>query len=212
MSDNPYASPSDEPAVVRDSIALSPPQSVKFELTEEDVLDLNDYLTRYNPTMKSIIRRGQIVMFVLAGVFLLLAALIQQSNGSKAFSGGMILGVILMTAFGFAHPARIRRSSKKHNLQFLKSGANKGVFTEKLITIDREGVTQQDDAGHAFRKWWTFEKIVQNDRQLFLFYTSTQAFLIPSRAFVDEVSFEAFATLAERLWDAGKREHELASS
>ncbi len=72
------------------------------------------------------------------------------------------------------------------------------------FTFCEDGVQVESSDGRTLIFWGSLKRVVVNDRRVLLFLGATGAFVLPKRAFADESSFRALATVAEVRWKSAR--------
>ena len=86
---------------------------------------------------------------------------------------------------------------KSHTRKLYSESENKGLIGEHTMVIDPEGVTERSVVGESKTTWSGIEKIVHDDKYIYLYIGSLQAHVIPKRAFQNPDDAETFLQLAQ---------------
>jgi hypothetical protein len=202
-TDNPYASPSAERAAPIEVPHLEPPQSVSYQLTEEEALQMSEYIQSINQTYQRYVAKGGRRLLVMAAIVAFLATYIAIVD-SITNPICMMLGIASATIFIIAtlNRFRIKRINRKLAKEVLARDGGYLLDRKYHATLLGDGFQMSDEDGHTFRKWKSVARVVRLERLLLIFPASLTAFAIPGRAFYDEAGFEGYVALAKQLWSA----------
>lgn len=200
-ADNPYSSPTDLQPPMAEGLQLEVPQTVSFHLTEDELVALTLRIHEHLGTYQRHIRVRQRRLFAIGFALGLLSVLYYLSE----IGDGLL--PFFMASFGVALvigalrlPASTRKFSEKFTRDSLAAESSELLDREFRATLLAEGFQMADQHGHGFRKWQAVPKLDRRDDMLLVYVTGTTAHGIPSRAFLNEQTYNAFCDLAERLW------------
>lgn len=202
-TDNPYASPTAERTPPILAPHLEPPQSVSFQLTEEEVLASLRHIHGTNRTVDRHLRKRRRTLFILSAIMALLSLALWRSGGEAGQWIALMFG--MMSAIYCILAVRLKARSMKAWSKYARESLadEETLFDRKLqATLFEEGIQFTDDDGHSFRKWRAVPRVEVVAGQLLVYQTSASVNTIPGRAFYDEAAFEGYAALAQRLWSA----------
>ncbi|WP_442482373.1 YcxB family protein [Aeoliella sp. SH292] len=202
-TDNPYASPSGERTAPIIAPHLEPPQSVSFQPSLQDQMEVFDHIARVHETWRQYFRHRQKTTFAVAagaaGVSIVIAIADTVWN---PFCGVAALGAVAIGIAALWLPAHLmRRHREKYRVQLapLSDTYLSFVLTTALLP---EGFQASDERGHSFRKWKFVPKVEKIEGLLLVYFEDASPYAIPERAFFNEAAFEGYAALAKRLWSA----------
>ena len=143
---------------------------------------------------------GGIVVFCI-----LLPLIVTAYTPTKGVGWGVIAGasvVVFVPLFLFVfQPWIVSRSVRRR----LKERGNARILEPQMVEITPEGIRRSSDSSESFNLWKAVVRIANTDAHAFIYLTSTAAFVIPSRAFVDEASFLSFLDTARRYREEARR-------
>ncbi|MCO6047013.1 YcxB family protein [Aeoliella sp. ICT_H6.2] len=200
-SENPYASPALPASASREVPRLEPPQSVSFQLTEEELLATANHINNSNIVLQRFVRRRQrgllMVAFVVAAIALGLAVI------DSIYSPFVWINLALAVGLGigaFRLRRNVQRANNRIGREMLENEAGGILDRKNRATLFDEGFELADQDGHSFRKWSSVAKVERIEQLLLIYVVASAAHCIPSRAFFDDPAFEGYCNLAERLW------------
>jgi hypothetical protein len=99
--------------------------------------------------------------------------------------------------FLFWYPAYSRWLLVRNTRKLYEGGQNKGALGNHIIGLDAEGVTEISEVGESRIAWSGIEKVEENGAYVFLYVGSSQAHVIPKRAFLSQGEAVEFFKLAQ---------------
>lgn len=200
-TDNPYASPVEEPPAANDDLVLAVPQTASFRLTEDELVALTLRVHEHLGTYQRHIRvrqRRLLGLGFLMGLLSVLYYLADIGDGLLAFL--MVVIALTLVITGLRLPATTRKFSEKLTRDTLAAESRDLLDRDYRATLLADGFQMADQHGHGFRRWEAVPQLDRREDMLMVYVGSTNAHAIPSRAFLNEHSYEAFCNLAEHLW------------
>jgi hypothetical protein len=164
---------------------------VEYSLTPEDFLALARFRRR-RKTQPAARWPG----LVLAGLLVLLYVLARAAPGvpAQGFLPGLGVGVFSALALSLLVVVLALRLQKT----LLKDPRNQWLFATRRITLSQEGLSIISWFARFFYRWEVVSNIGVTPGHVFLFLTSTDAAVVPRRAFRDQQHCEEFVALARR--------------
>lgn len=167
---------------------------VEYSLTPEDLLALMRSRQRMNTRPAS--------GWLWALLFGLLVVLYFLADAAPAFMPrgflpgwgvGLFCGLALFLLF-----AVLARRSQNN---VLKDARNQWLFATRRITLSPEEFSIASWFARFSYRWEAVSDIRVTPGHVFLFITSTDAAVVPRRAFRDQDHFKEFVALARRYWE-----------
>ncbi len=90
-----------------------------------------------------------------------------------------VISLIWLACFPFLLNWRISRWAK----QQVEDGENKAMLAPQTLTVDEEGLCETNEFSKQAFKWTTIERIGASTEDIYLYYSSNAAVIIPSSAF-----------------------------
>jgi hypothetical protein len=133
---------------------------------------------------------------VLLGLLVLMFVFSNAKPGAPAlgFLPGMGVGALAALALCILFVVLVLRSQNKA----LQDPRNQWLFATRRITLSPEELTITSWFARFSYRWEVIWDIGVTPDHVFLFLTSTDAAIVPRRAFRDEQQFEEFVALARR--------------
>jgi len=170
---------------------------LKYDLNIDDLTAYTLYYHTHTPKIKRK-RRVHKVLWIFITIIFLLLAVIGYSGYNFALAVISSLGFlfsIFMFYYYLTWPM-IRRRVRKELLKTYLPGKN-SVTGNHEITITPELIKSVGEMGEDIIRWDVIDNVVATEQHLFLtFHISTQAYIIPRRAFENDTGFDKFAETA----------------
>ncbi len=165
--------------------------TIEYELAEDDVVALNDYMAKNVPAIRRRIVASLAV--VSLGTFALgLLILCYSKEVGFLFMVSAVIAALFFPLF--AKTAR-RRSVRA----LLESGSNAASFGKQVLTVTPDEIRREHVLGHSANYWKGVDRIATDDQYAFVFVTSMSVIIIPRRE-LHEPTFEKFVGLAQEYW------------
>ena len=166
--------------------------TIEFERTIEDIIEFNLFHMKNSPS----IRRQALITQVAAAA---LAVMVSLSTGyllgidKKAGTGFLyVLTLVLSIAAFFVVPFLSRAEVINGFRKATKEGDNKAILGNQTISLTPDNIFVKTPAGESKYTWAVIDKIVQNDKYIFLYISSINAIVIPRKAFSTDSSLQEF--------------------
>ena len=202
MSDeiNPYSTTAQAPS--GSPFAPSPGEvsEVVHELELDDIIAFNMHHHARSPAVKRLRRFvGALslfaaVLFTFAGV-----AAAGGNRPSDAIVLFVMAGVLLVLAPILSGPLQrmvFRRSCRN----LLREGSNRAMLGTRRLRISAAGLSQSSELIETNAKWAAVEKIETTAEFAYFYIAAINAYVVPRRAFNDDLQFQTFVELARRYW------------
>lgn len=149
---------------------------IKYSLTIEDIVAFAEFHYVNFQTQQRYFCFMRVVNVL--GLFLICAFIAGMAQ-SYTF---LIVGTIGAVAYFIEYPDLKKRlviNSVKRT--YLKSD-NNAVFTAKRLTVESDKITIATENDESSATWESIEKVMENDKYLFIYTTSSAAHIIPKSA------------------------------
>lgn len=157
------------------------PTKVEYDLTKEDYIAFNMHHIDHSPTIK---RSLFIQRYVVALVFLAFPFIYSNVSGVPLLLPIIIYGAVFIIWILF-YPRYFTASMKKRILKMIDEGGNASLFGPRSFTLSETGVEEVSDQGESRSSWRSIEKIDETVDHIYVYISSINAYLIPTRAFQD---------------------------
>jgi hypothetical protein len=119
---------------------------------------------------------------------------VKRGFAALGFLPGVGLGALAALGVFLLLVVLVLRSQKT----LLKDPRNQWLFATRRISLSQEGLSIASWFARFFYRWEVVSDISLTPGHVFLFLTSTDAAVVPRRAFRDQHYFEEFVALARR--------------
>jgi hypothetical protein len=172
-----------------------------FEFDTEDLVAFNLHLLQHSTTFRRGYRKALMLLTLLGCLAVLFAVWMLSLAGGRLADSMFLLWVpLLVIGLTIAAFPWLRRRAIRQQLQrAMAEGKNVGVYGQHRLSITPEGVREDVSAGYSFRRWTAVEKIALTQDHAFLYISALSAYVLPKRAFGDELHFQQFVRSAQ-IW------------
>lgn len=160
-----------------------------YELFEDDIVAFNEIHARRSPTYRKVRVQWFFMFWFLGVVMFSLISISVQSPTNRILL--ILIGPLLLP---LRYWFRTLSRTKKWVRQILAEGENKGLFTERTVSLEPSGIRQTSSRGESTSYWSAIERLVVNDAYAFIYLDAFQAIILPRRVFDNEVAFEQFVS------------------
>ncbi|MGC4046181.1 MAG: YcxB family protein [Armatimonas sp.] len=167
--------------------------TVAFDNTEEDATEAVLYMNQHIPAVQRSQKMLRIIGYVLLAVALAyIPALFLRFSDTALFTFLYLLGMGLF--FVRFQPKAVRAHIKK----MVHSGATKSLIGHQEYRPEPNGLWHRGPLSEGILFWEGIEKVVESEKYFALHFSSSQAFLIPKRAFSSPQHSASFLALIEQ--------------
>lgn len=85
-----------------------------------------------------------------------------------------------------------RNQVRKAVESMLSEGKNREVIGKQRLTVDDKGIGEITSVSSSFSTWEGIEKVVQNEKYIFIYKSSNNAYIIPKSTFVNPLQEKEF--------------------
>lgn len=164
---------------------------IEHERTVEDLIEFSLFHVAHSPSFQRQILSWQIAMALLTTILSLSVNYLlyrQFAFTPIPFIVSILAGALVF----FIYPYLNRKSMIGRLKQMLSEGNNKTMLGNQVITTSPEGIFCKSQAGESKLNWSSIDKVMQNEKYIFLYISSTNAFVIPTNAFATENQRQEF--------------------
>jgi hypothetical protein len=169
--------------------------NIEFERTIQDVVDFNLFHMAHSPSIK----KQMLLMQVLTGVLVIplvfsIFYLVYHSINFFTFIVSISAG-----AFAFAlYPQSSRKSTISRIKKMLSEGNNKALLGHQVVSLSPEGIFVKNQTAESKIIWSTVDKVVENEKHIYLYTSSINALVIPKNCFPSEKEKRDFFEYANK--------------
>lgn len=154
--------------------------NIEYELTHNDIIEFNLFHMSHSPNMRrqTLYTRALLSLLVIIMIFSSLYFVLRISM-LISFIGCTFGGVFYFFIYPFVHEESVIRYLKK----MLSEGDNKTVLGHRIISLFPDGIFFKSQTEESKLNWSAIDKVVQNEKFIFLYTSSTNAVPIPKKCF-----------------------------
>jgi len=169
---------------------------VVYELEVEDLVER----AMHNQRQSRALRRRQLLAILLLTLVVAGLSLVMVSvQGASPFLATFVFILTFLLFFALA-PGLSRRGSRRILRKVFLEGSNRSLLGTQRLSIAPRGLIQASEVIETFVKWAAVERIETNEEYAYFFIAALQAYIVPRRAFNDDLQFRSFVELARRYW------------
>jgi hypothetical protein len=161
---------------------------IEYDLTKQDYIDFNMHYIENSPKLK---RSLFIQRFVIALVFLIFPFIFSKNSGTPFLPSFIVYGVIFILWVLF-YPKYYRTIAKKRIIKLIDKGGSAIQLGHRSITLNEEGLEEFSEQGESKSSWSSIERIEETENHIYIFIGSTNAYLVPIRAFEGRTQKDEF--------------------
>ncbi len=163
--------------------------NIDYERTIDDIIEANLFHASHSPSIKKQLLFARIVITVFIILTALTVSYIEE-NRFTLFS--LILSIFAGVLIFALYPRMNHKASIRRLKKLLNEGNNKAMLGHQIISLTPECIYSKTQAGESKINWLTINKVMQNDKYVFLYTSSINALVIPKTAFPSEREQEFF--------------------
>ncbi len=167
---------------------------ISYETQLDDLVAFNDYHARHSPSIRRMLRYFVGAVCILTALSLVFVY--RQDGGLHGISvlvtAVPVLIIVALTLLFFPHALRsiVRRQ--------LSEGTNQSILGPRTLVVSDQALVEQSAAGELQTRWGSVERVVSNDRYLFIYLSSVSAHVVPRDAFVTPEQLDQFLAAVEQ--------------
>ena len=170
---------------------------IEFERTLEDMIEFNLFHVDNSPSLRRQIFLTRVVLSLLVFLTVLLISynfFHDRPLTSSDYIGGVLGGVFLFVLYPY-----INRYSYVRRLKKLYSeGDNKAILGKHKINVSKDDLMAVTPAGESKIKWSSINKIMKNEKFIFLYISAASAIMIPRKSFADRQMEDGFLKIVHQ--------------
>jgi hypothetical protein len=153
---------------------------VEYERTQKDLVEFSLFHIDNSKNIQRQLLLTQIIGGLLIFVAPILFVYTQYSELSMI---GFFISLVAGILFYIWYPKYYRSYATKHVKKMLSEGSNKALLGKQTITLSSEGVLSKAQSGESKMLWTSVEKVVQNEKYIFIYMGAINAYVIPKNSF-----------------------------
>ena len=163
--------------------------NLEFERTEEDLVEFNLFHYDNSPSIRKQVFAVQILLTIL--IFGAVAStFVRYAPISSLILGGIFGGLTYIVV-----PYMYKRSIVKQVRKMLKEGSNISLLGHHEMRLSSDGINYKMVASETKLNWSSVERVVENDKYIYMYIGSMQALVIPKNVFVSSNHQKEFLDL-----------------
>lgn len=171
--------------------------SIEYELVPEDFVAFQKHFSKHSQTGRKKSHWRWILMS------LVLVVLTLNFFSPKRISGDnwwiWLVGLLFLWAVFYV---MANREQNRRVHQMFEDGSNKLLFGKRMVYITPDEFSESSMFCQTILKWAGIQNLVTTADHLFVYISTTTAFVVPRRAFRDESSFKTFSETAMAYYKA----------
>jgi len=170
---------------------------IQYTNTIEDIIEFAEFCFENSQTRQTHMRRMRVI--TLVGMILMFAIV---SWIAKSYTY-LILGTIAAVAFFIQYPDMIKRIATNLVKRPYLERDNKAVFAARHLTVEPDKIKVTTEYGESTADWKVIEKVMENAKYIFIYTTSSAAYIIPKSSIPAEM-LEDFTTRIKKYYQNAK--------
>lgn len=167
---------------------------VVYELEVEDLVELSIFNHKRSRALR---RQFFAVRAIAVGGALLIFTPLFLAPRIDVLS---ILAACVFALLIFLAPQVVRRRQRRLYRRIFLEGNNRTLLGTRRLRLAPQGLMFSSELIESTVKWPAVESIETNADYVYLYVAAVQAYVVPRRAFNDDLQFQAFVELARRYW------------
>ncbi len=165
---------------------------VEYERTVEDIIEFNLFHMSHSPSIRKQTLITQIIVAVLVFIGSLVIGYLFHQETKALTSFDYIVALVVSISCFYAVPpfnrAEVRRGFRKATSE----GDNKAILGRHTVSLTKDNIFIKTQVGESKYIWSSINKVMQNDKYVFLYVSSINAIMIPVEAFTSNRSLLEF--------------------
>jgi hypothetical protein len=148
---------------------------IRYELTLDDLIAFNRYHVAHSRTIQT----QKYFVIAVVGLVAIGAGVAIESEiplFARVFSA-----IIFAALFRFAYHLFFGLALRRQTRQLLSEGSNDGILGPHELELNDKFLTERTDVNESRHAWSAINRIEETDEHAFLYISSLQAHVIPTR-------------------------------
>lgn len=154
--------------------------NIEFERTEEDMVEFNLFHIDRSPTIRKQLLVTQIIMALLIFVMSLSVVYLRTSYLPTI---SYVIGVVFSVGASLVYPYIYKRSVTRQARKLFREGSNKSLLGRHELHLSPDGIHYKTISSESKINWSSIEKVVQNEKYVFMYIGALNAIVVPKTAF-----------------------------
>jgi hypothetical protein len=167
---------------------------IECETTLDDYIAFNLFHLKNSKTFK---RKKYIYLIVLPTVVGTIMALLAGFSGESpiVIATPYVIIIFFFNAIIFFFLLPIL--TKRNVTNFLKEGENKGILGKHILLFTHQEIIDTTEQGVSKFAWKTINKIISNEKYIFIYMSAVSAYIIPKKIFDNDSAINDFMKLLD---------------
>jgi hypothetical protein len=177
------------------------PLESRYSLTPDDLLAKIVWQQSRSPSWRrrqAILRFGPAIGFIPLAVIFAARNAIQFADPIGEWER-LAPFIGLLVVWIFRYPYEIKRRIHRDVKRMQSEGRSKGLFSERTLTIDDNGLRIRTAIGEHSHPWAAIEQVEETKSHAFLAISGLEAVTVRRAAFAFDGEYEEFVDAAQRL-------------
>lgn len=153
----------------------------QYELTKEDYIQYNLHHMRESETVK---KSFFIQRYIVSLIYLVLPFILVKVS-DMPFWYLMIIFLVTYLIWVLYYPKYFASFTKKRLQKIINEGKNVSLFGTRYISFNQDGIVESSDTGESKTNWTAVERVEETNKYIFIYVSSVNAYIVPTRAFKD---------------------------
>jgi hypothetical protein len=154
---------------------------IKYVLTKEDYIQYNLHHMRESETIK----KSLFMQRYIVSLIFLIVPFVFAKVSEIPFVHWMIVFLIIYLIWMLYYPKYFASLTKKRLQKIINEGKNLSLFGERTISLNEDGIVESSKAGESKTNWSVVERVDETGKYIFIYVSSVNAYIVPTRAFAD---------------------------
>lgn len=177
---------------------------IEYKNSLADITAFAGFHFDHSETIKRTIQRNRYLHVIGMLITLALVSWIARSYTY------LLVGVPVTVIYFIQFPNMMKKIGSNSVKRSYLEGQNIGLFDSRKISLTPEKILIASAYGESSINWRTVEKILENDKFIFIYITSVSAFIIPKQSFAGAMADDFMRQARQYLEDAKKESGGLA--
>ncbi len=162
---------------------------IEYERTMDDLIEFHLFHYAHSGSIRRQTLTWRVVMAFLTALlpFGIIFLLYRQVT-PLLFLLSLLGGALIF----FIYPYLDQKSITGRLKKMLSEGNNQAILGHQAMSLSPEGIFSKSQTGESKLNWASIDKVVQSEKYIFLYISSTNAIVIPTRVFATENQRQEF--------------------
>ena len=168
---------------------------IEFERTLEDLIEFNLFSVDNSPSLRRQLLLQRVVISLL--IFVTIPLVIYTTGNRHLEIFDYIISAIAGGFVLFIYPSIYRFDYIRRLKKLYSEGDNKAILGKHKYVVSQDGLTATTPAGESKINWSSINKIMENEKYIFLYIGAASAITVPRSSFSDSKSEKDFLDIVK---------------